>query len=472
MHSRTQICNENTNRTGDVMMIKDFAPDMPHYQPGESPTRDATLFNERLQEYHKGNTGEKVYNLGQGRENEDVGDDQWGPDEPTKITTAYNTQVGGGPEVRTIFADYINFMTGANVTWENCYAVTEEGRRGLVEAIAYGHSQSKDPHILLPDLGWPMVTDILEFLASDMEVVNYRNPVDEYDNGLSEVFAKANPAIVYVNSPHNPTGLVYGKKFAEGLMEDLERANADINPKTGKHTTLVLDNPYFHAAEMKSNPGAKGPVYDHGYKEMMDSKAKTPWVSIFSGSKAMGTASPGFFIVAVHPKISKAFQRLLVAFGEGTSYDPAYMRKVAAAFTQDKYPEHIKRFQRLRDKYEQNCASLAKHAGSDRVMPGSVGMTQLLKANDNLFGKRVEGKTGIYAIEKTTDILNFTGREGRVVMVEQSRQTNYKFQKAASADPVYQGYLRTAQALPVKDYDEGAEQLGNILRHIENSPSL
>lgn len=113
---------------------------------------------------------------------------------------------------------------------------------GAFGAIAVAFHLLTDPgdEVVVPKPGWFLYAPILR-QAGVVPVEAALDPVT-WDLDLDAIDAAITPRtrIVVVNSPHNPTGRVYGPRTWDALTEVLERASERI----GRRIYLLSDEPY------------------------------------------------------------------------------------------------------------------------------------------------------------------------------------------------------------------------------------
>lgn len=113
---------------------------------------------------------------------------------------------------------------------------------GAFAAIALAFHLLTDPgdEVVIPRPGWFLYAPMLR-LANVVPVEAPLDPVT-WDLDLDAIDAAITPRtrMVVVNSPHNPTGRVYGPRMWDELTEVLERGSERI----GRRIYLLSDEPY------------------------------------------------------------------------------------------------------------------------------------------------------------------------------------------------------------------------------------
>lgn len=458
MHSRTQICNENTNRTGDVMAtLRERTP--VQLDRTLSPTTASTRFFRALASYHAENkTGRDVINKGQGAETQKgpgalIGNAVIYMPEKSDITPRYNGMAGGEMAVRERAGAWLGRFLGIQATAKNTFVLPMQGRVGLRESFILAHNRGQGRGIGVPELHWPMIPGQIKKNTRGAEILTYANPKNGYDNNVSELLQSGKLDALYTNGAHhNPTGKNYGKNYAIGLQAELEEINAGAESPV----VHILDIPYFHALEQ--NTDLNGPYYDHGIKELTDPEAETPWIAIVSFSKALGTATPGLSFVVAHPKIAADLEDRLMQ-SVGVAYNPAYMAQVYDAFAPEKDAEHLRHYQELRNKYIENYAALVEAVGPENMVDGDPGMTSLMKFGPEYQNRRVKVSDGYYDIKDGNDLVEFLGQNYDVATVNNGMKDGNLLSRTANAEPVTRDSV-------------GSQNISDGLEHIKNSPPI
>lgn len=145
--------------------------------------------------------------------------------------------------------------------------------------------------IIIPDPMWSEIADNI-VLAGGVPV---RVPVEDYANKIGDYINDCTKAI-FINSPHNPTGLVHSE-------EDLKRIS-NISHRYG--LTLVVDEAYEHI-NFTSERKTAAQVVSEDY-----SSVPTNTVLVYSFSKSY--SMPGLrlgYIVATDRILHESLQKLL-----------------------------------------------------------------------------------------------------------------------------------------------------------------
>lgn len=425
-----------------------------------SPTTASTRLFRNAAAYHVENkTGRTVINMGQGAETEKgpetlIGSDVIYTPGKSEITPRYNGMPGGEMAVRERAGAWLGRFLGVSATAKNTFVLPMQGRVGLREGIILSYNTGKGSKIAVPGNHWPMVPGQIKKNAKGAQIITYDNPKKGYDNNVPQILRLGDLFALYTNGAHhNPTGKNYGKDYAIGLQADLEKINADAETPV----IHLLDIPYFHA--LKQNTDLNGPYYDHGIKELTDPEAKTPWIAIVSFSKALGTATPGLSFVVAHPKIAADLEDRLMQ-SVGVAYNPAYMAQVYEAFAPEKDAEHLRHYQKLRDKYVTNHGGLVETARPEKMVDGDPGMTSLMKLGSEFQNRRIDVSDGQYDIRDGNDFIEAMVQNFDWVGVNNG------------VDKEGNWLIRTANAESTDRYAQGLQNLKEGLEHIKNSPPI
>lgn len=162
-------------------------------------------------------------------------------EENTLMVHGYNQSNSGYEDVRQVVAEHINRLQGTNFTSENII-MTVGAASGLNVAIK-----------TLLDPG----EEILAFAPYFVEYGNYAKnhgaqlkavPADTEtfmpNMKLMEEMISENTRAVIINSPNNPTGVIYGEDTLKELARILEQKQQEL----GREIYIISDEPYRELA--------------------------------------------------------------------------------------------------------------------------------------------------------------------------------------------------------------------------------
>lgn len=352
--------------------------------PTLSPTAGSTALANTL--------GARAFNAGQGRAGPDQqADALWGthgliPNTARDIDTKYALDRA---DVRGAAAAWMQRMMGLPATAKNTFVLNTLGRDVLGHCLQFAHARSSGNTLHMPEYRWPMY-DILAKNMRGVKTALYANPTEDGDwNTLAD---KTDSFAAIVNTPHNPTGAIYSK----AAMARLGDVMGD------RH--LLLDNPYYGA--LPRNAG-NGSYLDGGLEVLCTANAATPWYHITSGSKFLGTATPGLTILIVHPDLAKDMQPYLLARNL-ISYPVGFYDAALRLFAPENDATHLAHYATMSGVFAANRATLERIFG-DAVMPGGAGMTSLLDfRTTDLLGREVT--TALYgkiAVRDMFDLVSY-----------------------------------------------------------------
>lgn len=155
--------------------------------------------------------------------------------EPTKLH-GY-TSASGDNYVKSEIANYINNKYNANVSKDLIY-MTCGAASSLSITFKALLNQSDEVIVIAPY--FPEYKVFVENAFGKIVVVNSKLPsflpdFDDLENKINE-----NTKAVIINSPNNPTGVVYGKDVIEELASVLKKKEKEL----GTNIYLVSDEPY------------------------------------------------------------------------------------------------------------------------------------------------------------------------------------------------------------------------------------
>ncbi len=383
-------------------------------------------------------------NLGQGREVDDpegkIGDLLKAD---LKTSCKYNSAPGGEMALREAAAGWIERFMGIPATAATTFLIQQLGREGLGHALKVAALKKEPGSIaILPDTRWPMVDEKLEDerLGAAEYKVQRKGMAEEIDTIIQKNGKKVSS--LYLNFPHNPTGMHITADENKKIMGVLEAANA-----SGNTIVRIDDIPYFGGC----NQNAEAPYLQLGYDGVLSAESKTPWAAIFSFSKAFGTANPGMTIIVVHPSIAAEVSKRLTRT-TGLAYVPAFFDHFAEILKPENDKDVLAHFAALNKKYKINRKALEEAMGN-MVLEGDPGMTSLVEVPEELFGRTVSCADGQdRTMNDLDDIIEFLGNEGVITVNNGGR------------------LLRLAQAAHPDQFVDGVNRLKAALDKIRNSP--
>lgn len=423
----------------------------------KSPTAAAVQLNNEILD---------PINLGQGRET-DADAPMGALGETLKFmgqgSTKYPSEPGGPSSVRKAASNWIKRYIGIEATPETTFVVPAHGRDGLGRALEIASHLNSSTfgqgarHVALPDTIWPMVPD----LARDAYLTpsTYAIQREGIDKDIEQLVAGLTKdqvmAAVYMNFPHNPTGMHIDGEENKKVMALLDRINS-VQP--GK-TIRIDDIPYFNACPHKK----EGAFLKSGYEGVLTKDSITPWFAVFSGSKAFATAEPGFHIMVVHPSLAAELTARLTR-RNGLSYSHAFLAGMEKMLDPAMDGEMLAHLGRHHAKYVENRALTMQYLNNDHVgrlvVDGDAGMTSLLRIPSEGLGRSVWIKGENHSIRDDWDLAEAVANMCGVITVP-----NGMTKEGAAL-------LRVAQALAPQRYGIGANALQESLYYIMNAPKL
>ena len=412
-------------------------PDYIAIDPALSPTAGSTALANKL--------AGASFNAGQGRAGPDQqADALWGtagliPNTARDIDTKYALD---RVDLRAVAAAWMQRMMGLPSTAKNTFVLNTLGRDVLGLCLQFAHARSTGNTLFMPEYRWPMY-DILAKNMRGVKTATYANPTEGGDwNTLED---KGDSFAAIINTPHNPTGAVYSK----AAMQRLGAVMGD------RH--LLLDNPYYGALPRAAGDG---PYLDGGLEALCTANAATPWYHVVSGSKFLGTATPGLTVLTVHPDLAKDMQPFLLARNL-ISYPVGLYDTALRLFAPANDATHLAHYATMSGVFATNRATLERIFG-DAVMPGGAGMTSLLDfRNVDLLGRVVQ--TDVFGEVKVMDMFDLV-----------SYLANPCFHDACGVVTVANGdrLLRIAQPGKPADFTAAMERLHRGIERLLASPKV
>jgi aspartate aminotransferase len=190
----------------------------------------------------------------------------------------------GYPQVRKAVADYLNKEFNVGLT-KDLVVMTVGAAGALNDTLRALVNPGED--ILVPApyfVGYNQYAFIASAnLKTAASLPDFHLDLDAVKAGITE-----NTRIMLINSPNNPTGVVYTKEELHGLGNLLEEASQ----KFGKRIYLISDEPYRKIVYGVEVPSVFD-VYDHT-------------IMLTSYSKELSLAGERIGYLAIHPKAEDA----------------------------------------------------------------------------------------------------------------------------------------------------------------------
>ena len=151
------------------------------------------------------------------------------------------TSAQGAPDVRKSCADYVNKEFGTNYTADNFY-MTVGAAASLTISLTAISEEGGEVIVLAPF--FPEYTVFINQAGMTPVVVKCREEDFQVDfDALKNAINKNTKAII-VNSPNNPSGVV----FSEDTIKKLSEVMKEAESKYGKEIYIIADEPYRELA--------------------------------------------------------------------------------------------------------------------------------------------------------------------------------------------------------------------------------
>jgi len=185
----------------------------------------------------------------------------------------------GYPWVRQAVADYLNAQCGVGMTAD--LVVMSVGAAGALNDTLKALVNPGE-EILVPTPYFVGYNQYAFIIGADLKTV-LTKPDFHLDLGAIEAAINNKTRVMLINSPNNPTGVVYTKQELDELGQLLEKKSREF----GKRIYLISDEPYRKIAYDVDVPWMFG-VYDHT-------------IVLTSYSKELSLAGERVGYLAVHP---------------------------------------------------------------------------------------------------------------------------------------------------------------------------
>lgn len=147
------------------------------------------------------------------------------------------TSAQGAPDVRKSCADYVNNNFGTNYTGDNFY-MTVGAAASLTISLTAISEENSEVIILAPF--FPEYTVFISQAGMTPVIVKCREEDFQIDfDALSKAINKNTKAVI-VNSPNNPSGVV----FSEDTIKKLAQVLSEAEKEYGKEIYIIADEPY------------------------------------------------------------------------------------------------------------------------------------------------------------------------------------------------------------------------------------
>ncbi len=147
------------------------------------------------------------------------------------------TSAQGAPDVRKSCADYVNSNFGTNYTGENFYMTVGAAASLTISLSAISED---DAEVLILAPFFPEYTVFIKKAGMTPVVVKCREEDFQIDFEELKKAINKNTKAVIVNSPNNPSGVVFSEDTIKNLSEVLSEAEKEY----GKDIYIIADEPY------------------------------------------------------------------------------------------------------------------------------------------------------------------------------------------------------------------------------------
>jgi len=147
------------------------------------------------------------------------------------------TSAQGAPDVRKSCAEYVNSNFGTNYTGDNFY-MTVGAAASLTISLSAISEENAEVIILAPF--FPEYTVFIKQAGMNPVIVKCREEDFQIDFEALKSAINENTKAVIVNSPNNPSGVV----FSEDTIKKLSEVLSEAENKFGKDIYIIADEPY------------------------------------------------------------------------------------------------------------------------------------------------------------------------------------------------------------------------------------
>ncbi len=157
--------------------------------------------------------------------------------EETSISLHGYTTAAGDVSVRTAIADYINKAYGESVS-ASCIYMTVGAAAALTASLTAVVCPGEE--VVVPTPYFPEYKVFIERCGAAIVPVSTRKSDLKLDIAAMEAAISDRTAAVIINSPNNPSGVVYDKENITELCEMLKRKERELS----RTIYLIADEPY------------------------------------------------------------------------------------------------------------------------------------------------------------------------------------------------------------------------------------
>ncbi len=209
------------------------------------------------------------------------------------------TSAQGDAGVRKTISDSLNARFNVNIN-ENLIYMTCGAAASLT--ITLGALVNSGEKVLALAPYFPEYKVFSETAGAKFEVVK---PLDDMTVDLADLERKIDKTTkaIILNSPNNPSGVVYSKQLIEKMAEILNRKSAEF----GSRIFIVADEPYRELVY----GDIEVPFIMNYYKDT---------VVCYSYSKSLSLAGERIGYIAINPKMDDANDLYLAVCGAGRAY--------------------------------------------------------------------------------------------------------------------------------------------------------
>ncbi|MBP3888471.1 MAG: pyridoxal phosphate-dependent aminotransferase [Cellulosilyticum sp.] len=228
------------------------------------------------------------------------------------------TSAQGDVETRAAIAEYLNRTYDINVKADNFYMTCGAAASLCITLKALTESKENEFVVIAPY--FPEYRVFIEAQGATFKMVPADTKAFQIDLEALEKAINANTKGMIINSPNNPSGVVYSKETIQKLAELLERKSAEY----GHPIILISDEPYREIAY----DDVEVPYVTKYYKNT---------IVCYSYSKSLSLPGEriGYILVPDEVENSKAVYAAVCGAGRALGYvcAPSLFQKVIARCT-------------------------------------------------------------------------------------------------------------------------------------------
>lgn len=220
--------------------------------------------------------------------------------ETDPVTLHGYTSAQGAPDVRSSCADYVNKSFGTNYTGDNFYMTVGAAASLTITLTAISES---DGEVIILAPFFPEYTVFIKQAGMTPVVVKCREEDFQVDFEALRAAINENTKAIIINSPNNPSGVVFSKETITELACVLNEAQRQFN----KEIYIIADEPY---RELVYGDGVSVPFVPEFYNNT---------IVCYSFSKSLSLPGERIGYVLV-PDTAKDWQKIYYAVcGAGRS---------------------------------------------------------------------------------------------------------------------------------------------------------